>query len=467
MSSPEAHPLQEGNEEDYVSPSTPQELFTSSEKFSSERSQAHIVAPLEPHSGASSGGLLDSPAQGIQRRPSQEPSLRAGARSEIETSDSQLMGKQDSVAFFLSPSRQEPSLRAGTMVEGEAQGIEREMGLGQREGGHGGNLHVGLGQAGEIGQREGLEVGREARQVEEIGQRGALGQRGEVEIGGGSEQAGGMRQAAGTGQRGGSGQRGEMEQRGESGRAGVLGQRRGVEVGGGSRQAQPLLGVDVAGLVPERSSMSPSLPSTFSPGTEAIQGNAPGDRKAAELLVPGGEAGQNVGAQLIAPTHPTSNPVVPTSGTLEHAMPAPKTAGVTLSNAEMPTHATPASETLSVIVQVADAPDPVVPIVSMAQPMTLLVPHSQQATQTERIGLTPKERHAQAERTGLTPKEKHLAAPLQEADSTPTIRVTIGRIDVRAVPSTSPAPSSAPKPNTSRPDLSLDDYLKRRNGGQR
>ena len=48
------------------------------------------------------------------------------------------------------------------------------------------------------------------------------------------------------------------------------------------------------------------------------------------------------------------------------------------------------------------------------------------------------------------------AAPAQ-----PIIRVTIGRIDVRAVPSANPAP---PQPRSGpRPQLSLEDYLKQRN----
>lgn len=45
----------------------------------------------------------------------------------------------------------------------------------------------------------------------------------------------------------------------------------------------------------------------------------------------------------------------------------------------------------------------------------------------------------------------------------PTIRVTIGRIDVRAIASPTP-PRQAPKPNI--PKLSLEDYLKSRNGGK-
>lgn len=58
-----------------------------------------------------------------------------------------------------------------------------------------------------------------------------------------------------------------------------------------------------------------------------------------------------------------------------------------------------------------------------------------------------------------------LRSDLQGAVSErPIIRVTIGRIDVRAVPP--PAPPQQPPPPPA-PGLSLDDYLKERNGGER
>ncbi len=51
------------------------------------------------------------------------------------------------------------------------------------------------------------------------------------------------------------------------------------------------------------------------------------------------------------------------------------------------------------------------------------------------------------------------------APPAPTIHVTIGRIEVRAVQATSP---SSPKPRPAQPAMSLDDYLQRRgNGGGR
>jgi hypothetical protein len=61
---------------------------------------------------------------------------------------------------------------------------------------------------------------------------------------------------------------------------------------------------------------------------------------------------------------------------------------------------------------------------------------------------------------------QHLSAPVSEAaSSTPTIRVTIGRIDVRAI--TPPAPPPRPKQARPGPTLSLDDYARQRKGGER
>ncbi len=62
------------------------------------------------------------------------------------------------------------------------------------------------------------------------------------------------------------------------------------------------------------------------------------------------------------------------------------------------------------------------------------------------------------------PRQPHLSAPEPPA---PTIRVAIGRIEVRAI--TPPPAPPARRETTARsgPPLSLDDYLKQRNGGQR
>jgi hypothetical protein len=56
-----------------------------------------------------------------------------------------------------------------------------------------------------------------------------------------------------------------------------------------------------------------------------------------------------------------------------------------------------------------------------------------------------------------------LATESQRLEPTPTIKITIGRVDVRAVT----APSAAPRPSSERrPQLSLDDYLHQRSGGR-
>lgn len=69
------------------------------------------------------------------------------------------------------------------------------------------------------------------------------------------------------------------------------------------------------------------------------------------------------------------------------------------------------------------------------------------------------------------PKEPEAPAPplrAPEADATagPIIRVTIGRVEVRATAPAAPA-ASRPAPPPRRPALSLDNYLQQRNGGRR
>jgi hypothetical protein len=57
------------------------------------------------------------------------------------------------------------------------------------------------------------------------------------------------------------------------------------------------------------------------------------------------------------------------------------------------------------------------------------------------------------------------AKPGAMPEPPPTIQVRIGRVEVRAI--MSPAPPPRPKPPRRGPTLSLDEYLKQRNGGQR
>jgi hypothetical protein len=67
--------------------------------------------------------------------------------------------------------------------------------------------------------------------------------------------------------------------------------------------------------------------------------------------------------------------------------------------------------------------------------------------------------------------QPHLTKPGQETAErapVPEVRVTIGRIDVRAISPSSPGPTSAsPTSARPRPALSLDDYLKQQRGGKR
>ncbi len=66
----------------------------------------------------------------------------------------------------------------------------------------------------------------------------------------------------------------------------------------------------------------------------------------------------------------------------------------------------------------------------------------------------------------LLPIDQRTAVPIAETHSVaPTIRVTIGRIDVRAV--TPPASTPNPQQNRAGPTLSLDDYTRQRKGGER
>jgi hypothetical protein len=62
------------------------------------------------------------------------------------------------------------------------------------------------------------------------------------------------------------------------------------------------------------------------------------------------------------------------------------------------------------------------------------------------------------------PQEPRVAAP---ESSAPAIRVTIGRIEVRAITPPPVPPAQRTTPARPGPELSLDDYLKQHNGGQR
>jgi len=77
--------------------------------------------------------------------------------------------------------------------------------------------------------------------------------------------------------------------------------------------------------------------------------------------------------------------------------------------------------------------------------------------------LVPQPRRASSDDTPIEPWHvPPMSAPEREPDTRPTVRVTIGRVEVRAVMPPQPMPAKRPPP-TSR--LSLGDYLKQRNRG--
>jgi hypothetical protein len=98
--------------------------------------------------------------------------------------------------------------------------------------------------------------------------------------------------------------------------------------------------------------------------------------------------------------------------------------------------------------------------------------HSRHAERTESV-FTPGTEHLKP--STLIPQERasSIIGPAAQSpfgspsaqETAPTIKITIGRVDVRAVMPTPPAP----RPASARrgPSLSLEDYLKQRDGGKR
>lgn len=77
----------------------------------------------------------------------------------------------------------------------------------------------------------------------------------------------------------------------------------------------------------------------------------------------------------------------------------------------------------------------------------------------------PPTREIPVEPTPIRPMADGPARQRREAQPAPTIRVTIGRIEVRAT--TPPTPKPPPRPARREPTVSLDQYLEQRNGGHR
>ena len=77
-------------------------------------------------------------------------------------------------------------------------------------------------------------------------------------------------------------------------------------------------------------------------------------------------------------------------------------------------------------------------------------------------------RHQEISLAQGQPRPANLGQETAEHAPAPEVRVTIGRIDVRAMLPSAPGPSSTPPASGRlRPALSLDDYLKQQRGGKR
>ncbi|MFZ3168357.1 MAG: hypothetical protein WA130_12130 [Candidatus Methanoperedens sp.] len=88
-------------------------------------------------------------------------------------------------------------------------------------------------------------------------------------------------------------------------------------------------------------------------------------------------------------------------------------------------------------------------------------------TMQRKIPAAPEAQHAETSAsmpyTHRRFRSQNVATP-KSSSSTPTIQVTIGRIEVRAI---TPPVAPAQRSRAPSPTLSLNEYLKQRNGGQR
>lgn len=91
------------------------------------------------------------------------------------------------------------------------------------------------------------------------------------------------------------------------------------------------------------------------------------------------------------------------------------------------------------------------------------------ATPPPAAPLVPALRRAQEDAApAVAPRRESTSATQPEVPEAPSIRVTIGRIDVRAVLPPAPPVPPAPRPRPqSAAKMSLDDYLRARRGGRR
>ncbi|HEY3268732.1 MAG TPA: hypothetical protein VGM37_17585 [Armatimonadota bacterium] len=178
------------------------------------------------------------------------------------------------------------------------------------------------------------------------------------------------------------------------------------------------------------------VPAPSSPVVAAARENAPvglgeGPRAAAEPVRRSVESPAATGP-IPPPVRPEAPTVAPLSRAVERPVPVPAAAPDSPSRKDAP------------------APDPIRPSRASAPALTAPAAPSPRGA----LAVTP-------HRPDLTPRVE-IPAP----SSSPAVRVTIGRVEVRAVlPPAPPAPPAAPASVDTR--LSLDEYLKTRGEGQR
>lgn len=97
-------------------------------------------------------------------------------------------------------------------------------------------------------------------------------------------------------------------------------------------------------------------------------------------------------------------------------------------------------------------------------------PNVSSVTRVAANATAPAESHARAESQRLLrPRVETYANDESSAthETAPTIHVSIGRIEVRAVTPPTPSPAPSPAPTRPAPAMSLDEYLRANNGGRR
>jgi hypothetical protein len=204
---------------------------------------------------------------------------------------------------------------------------------------------------------------------------------------------------------------------------------------------------------PSQVAMSP-LPTSARPAPAAPPLAAPGDTTEAIVLQPVRQEQPGDRAPPAPPTPtvavaPSFTPVAPLS---------PLVASVPLATAPRQTSAPPAKLPGATIPQTEVASrrpaTPITPTIVRSEERPLQPVSAPQRSPQPRGEPEPTLEPTQ------TRRDDSAAPSLEEASSAPTIQVTIGRVEVRAIVP-SPPPPARPAP---RPHLSLDDYLRKAKG---